>query len=467
MSQAANAVLDPADPGSWGSSPFDVLFSLSKDEVEEAQLKALALRLEKLRPQIAALDHLATRQKVDRIEKFADAPPVLFDHRVYKSYPLGMVEQRKFDRMTTWLQRMTTHDLSSVSMDGVASVDSWLDRLGEHGLSVGHTTGTKGKLSFLPRSDAEWPTFSTAYYEMRRSMFGFDIREEKLNIFSPGYRRPHYWLGVRLNRRVAEAEFDSETTSYAPQDHPLTAALLSMAGRLQTAESRGELDKLEISPEILAEADELRKMSLSRDADLERWLRKLADDFRGQRVRIQGTTPDLVKAALRARELGIVCEPAPNSILMPGGGMKDYKDAPEDWNQLLMDVFGIDHTYASYGMVESLGYAPRCKKGFYHFYPYTLPILLDDDYVALPREGVQTGRMALFDFLAESYWGGFITGDQVTMHWDYACECGWTGPRIEGNISRFADLEGVEDDKISCAGTTEAYNAFMDYVAEI
>ena len=186
MSQAANAVLDPADPGSWGSSPFDVLFSLSKDEVEEAQLKALALRLEKLRPQIAALDHLATRQKVDRIETFADAPPVLFDHRVYKSYPLGMVEQRKFDRMTTWLQRLTTHDLSSVSTDGVPSVDSWLDRLGEHGLSVGHTTGTKGKLSFLPRSDAEWPTFSTAYYEMLRSLFGFDIRKEKLNIVLAG-----------------------------------------------------------------------------------------------------------------------------------------------------------------------------------------------------------------------------------------------------------------------------------------
>jgi hypothetical protein len=132
-----------------------------------------------------------------------------------------------------------------------------------------------------------------------------------------------------------------------------------------------------------------------------------------------------------------------------------------------MDVFGVDRTYASYGMAECLGYAPRCEKGFYHFYPYTLPIVLDDDYEALPREGVQTGRMALFDFLAESYWGGFISGDQVTIHWDYACECGRTGPRIDGNIARFADLEGTEDDKISCAGTTEAYNAFMDYVAEI
>src|SRR5258708_12058279 len=34
-----------------------------------------------------------------------------------------------------------------------------------------------------------------------------------------------------------------------------------------------------------------------------------------------------------------------------------------------------------------------------HFFPYSLPIVVDEDYLPLPREGVQTGRMTLFDFL--------------------------------------------------------------------
>ena len=117
-------------------------------------------------------------------------------------------------------------------------------------------------------------------------------------------------------------------------------------------------------------------------------------------------------------------------------------------------------------MTECMGYAPLCTAGYYHFFPYTLPMLLDPDGNVLPREGVQTGRCAFVDLLAESYWGGFITGDRVTIYWDDDCECGWTGPRIERTIARFSELEGG-DDKISCAGTEEAYSEFMDYVSNI
>ena len=45
-------------------------------------------------------------------------------------------------------------------------------------------------------------------------------------------------------------------------------------------------------------------------------------------------------------------------------------------------------------MTECMGYAPLCTAGFYHFFPYTIPMLLDPDGNVLPREGVQTGRCA-------------------------------------------------------------------------
>ena len=67
--------------------------------------------------------------------------------------------------------------------------------------------------------------------------------------------------------------------------------------------------------------------------------------------------------------------------------------------------------------------------------------------------------------MAETYWGGFISGDRVTINWEEDCACGWKGPRIAPTITRYSELEGG-DDKITCAGTAEAYNEFMDFLTE-
>lgn len=460
------AALDPADPGSWSELPFETLFALSKEEVEGAQREALAHRFDTLRPRVVALDNLASRQGVERIEGFDDAVPVFFDHRVYKSYPLGLIEQRKFDRLTAWLGRLTMHDLTSVPLDGVSSVDSWLDRLNEETLmSVGHTTGTSGKLSFLPRSESEWPAWSNAFFEVQRALTGYDLRTESVASFRAGYRREHYWVGKKLNRLTSAAQASRAEDRHYLYDYDLSPDLLSMAARLQQAEERGELDDLDIDPKLLAQRAQVIERSRHRQEDLQQWFIKLADDYRGRRVSIGGTGGDMVELVRQGAEWGVVCEFAPGSFIFSGGGMKAVKDAPVDWQQLVKDFFGIDRIVMTYGMSEAMSMAPRCEKGFYHFFPYMLPILLDEDFVALPREGVQTGRMALFDFLPETYWGGFISGDRVTMYWDHACECGWTGPRIDGNIARFAQLEGVQDDKITCAGSPQAYTDFMDYVS--
>jgi hypothetical protein len=118
-----------------------------------------------------------------------------------------------------------------------------------------------------------------------------------------------------------------------------------------------------------------------------------------------------------------------------------------------------------YGMSEWMGGVGRCANGHYHILPHTIPLLFDAEMNLLPREGVQTGRFAFVDLLAQSYWGGFISGDQVTIHWEEDCRCGWKGPRIAPEIRRFSEMEGG-DDKISCAGTAQAYNDFMDYISQ-
>ena len=149
--------------------------------------------------------------------------------------------------------------------------------------------------------------------------------------------------------------------------------------------------------------------------------------------------------------------------MLGGGGMKGYKDAPADWEDQIKYFFGVDKLGNQYGFSECIGNSPLCDAGYFHFLPYTVPLLMDKDGKALPREGTQKGRLVLVDPIPNTYWGGFVSGDEVTIHWNEDCPCGWHGPRAEKNIRRFAESEGG-DDTITCAGSQQAYNEFMAFV---
>ena len=90
----------------------------------------------------------------------------------------------------------------------------------------------------------------------------------------------------------------------------------------------------------------------------------------------------------------------------------------------------------------------------------------DDTSKPLARTGTVTGRLAFYDLLPDTHWGGFISGDEVTMTWDRECGCGREGPFVEKSIARYTEMRGG-DDKISCAASTEAHEEAMDYLSEV
>jgi hypothetical protein len=458
-------VLSPQKPGAWPSLRHEYLLGLSRRDYEPIQLEALRGRLNALKDGVAALHRLLDRQGTRQIESFGDALPLFFDHRVYKSYPLSLIETRDFSRLTAWLGRLTTHDLSKLDLSGLKTVDDWLARLDEAGMMIGHSTGTTGKLSFIPRSRTEWPAWDVAYTEATRATSGVDSKRDFVPTFFPGYRGGHHMMLMMLSL------FNIPGAGGAENYHTLyqtsvSSDLMSLAGRMQSAEDRGELNQIGLDPALLRAREAMIAQGRRREQDMEAWFNKLITEFRGKRVKIGGSYADLVRVAQSGTARGVKCEFGPGSFIMSGGGMKGFKDAPVDWEGLIKRFFGIDKIFSVYGMSECMGIAPLCSQNFYHFMPHTIPILIDKDAQELPREGVQSGRLALFDLLAETYWGGFISGDQVTMHWQEDCVCGWKGPRIEKTITRYAEMEGG-DDKITCAGSAQAYNEFMDYVAQV
>ena len=456
--------LSPDSPETWLDDGFETLYAMSWHDYEEVQLAALKKRFDHLSQEVAALGKLARREGVGTIDRLEDVLPVLFDHRVYKSYPISIIEKRDIGKLNSWLNRLTTHDLTALDLSGIATVEGWLDRLDEYGMLVGHSTGTTGKLSFVPRSRTELAAWSRAYNEMSRSATGVDPTKDHVESFSPGYRGGHHMMLKMMTLFNIPAAGGPEHYHTLYQSH-IPADLSSLAGRMQAAEDRGELDQLGLDPALLEAREKLIEQARNRERDLEAWFLKLFEEFRGRRIKIGGTGADLIRIARSGIEKGIKPEFGAGSFVLTGGGLKGLKDAPEDWEGFVRQYFGVDQIGMMYGMSEWMGGVGRCANGHYHILPHTIPLLFDAEMNLLAREGVQTGRFAFVDLLAQSYWGGFISGDQVTIHWEEDCGCGWKGPRIAPEIRRFSEMEGG-DDKISCAGTAQAYNDFMDYISQ-
>jgi len=453
----------PENPAGWPQHRFEDLFAIPREELDALQLKALQLRYPRFRHRVPALTRLADRQGVDHIDTLDDVLPVCFDHRVLKNYPKQILENRDLPKLNAWLDKLTMHDLTRVDLTGVTTIDGWLDRLDEFGMLVSISSGTTGKLSFVPRSRDELGAWRANYYEVTRAACGLDCHTTKIDAFNPAYRTSHQTAVKIMNLFQIEQAGGPQHYHTLYPGH-MSADLLALAGKLQEAEDRGEIGALGLDPALLAQREEMIEQGRRKEQDLESWFTSIIRDFKGRQVRIGGMFAELYRVARAGLDRGITCEFAPGSVMVGGGGMKGYKDAPDDWEEQVKTFFGIPKLGNLYGFSECIGNAPLCDAGFFHFMPYVIPIVVDADMRQLPREGVQTGRMVLIDLLAESYWGGFASGDEVTIHWDEDCACGWKSPRVEKTIRRLGVEEGGED-KITCAGSQQAYNEFMEFVA--
>lgn len=452
----------PDNPAAWCYRSWDELMSIPREVREKLQLEATQIMFRRLRDKIPALKKLADRQGVDTIDKIEDILPVCFDHRVLKNYPIQIIENRDFSKLTTWLDKLTVHDLTQIDLSGLTTIEEWLGRLEAFGMLVTYSSGTTGKLSFVPRSKDELGPWKFHFFNVNQAGTGVNAWETKLPTFMPGYRGGYQTMLKMMTLFNVEMAGGEENYFTLYNSH-IPADLMALSGRLQSAEDKGEVAALGLNPALLEQRQQMLVQGRNREADMEVWFIKLIEQFKGQRVKIGGTFADLYRVVKAAKDRGLECEFAPGTVLTGGGGMKGYKDAPDDWEQQIKDFFGIEKFSNQYGFSECIGNGPLCDAGYFHLPPYSVPLLMGKEGEALPREGVTTGRLVLVDLVPLSYWGGFTSGDEVTMHWDGKCECGWDSPRIEKTIRRFAEGEGG-DDKITCAGSQQAYNEFMEFV---
>jgi hypothetical protein len=72
--------------------------------------------------------------------------------------------------------------------------------------------------------------------------------------------------------------------------------------------------------------------------------------------------------------------------------------------------------------------------------------------------------MAIFDLLPRSYWGGFVSGDEVTLSHE-PCTCGRTTSHLARRIERYSEKQ-AGDDKITCVAAEDAHRAALEFLTE-
>jgi hypothetical protein len=469
------SVAETSGAASGGGAMFETMLATPRRELwmwsqadrEAAQLLVARERFETLRPKIPQLAKLADLQQVKSIGSLDDLAPLLFQHTVYKSYPISLITKGRFDLLTRWLDGVSRHDLSQVDASDCAGFDDWFDRLeAQSPLRPHHSTGTTGKLSIIPRDQADLDRFEQLFM---RAYEPFGDEPDPVELLRKGGEpipivHPSYRHGRHLAQRMMDAlvrHIGSEETTYVLFDDYLSADIMSLVGQVRGASMRGALGEMTLAPEVLERYRTLIERQARQAEHQAAFFERIVRELKGRGVYVVGVTAMLYEWTLKGEERGIDQLFAPESVIASGGGMKGIV-VPDDWQARVEGFLGAPLRFG-YGMSEAMGGAGMCAMGHYHPLPFTIPFVLDAETGApMPRTGTQTGRYAFLDLFTEAFWGGFVTGDRVTVTWD-GCGCGRRGPYVHPQIERFSELEGG-DDKVSCSGSVDAHKEAMDWL---
>jgi hypothetical protein len=430
-------------------------FRRHPDNLRALQLAAMQERFAQRREQIKLLGRRAADMGIDEIRHEADMVPLLFAHQIYKSYPERFLENGRWKHLNTWLQTLTSRPVTEVDVDGVDTIDAWMDRLRGAGHHVFSSSGTSGKCSFVnqTRADLDHVTASCVklgVYGNKLIKRDFGKRPVFL-MMPPGGAHRH--IGPVLS---AATQLGGASTLMF--DEPALASATIAMGRMRRALADGSARPSEIA----AFQEQAAARQRHTGAMIDRFLDKLLA-YRDVPVLVQGNWSLHWTLVEHARGRGVadrICHP--ETVITTGGGLKGSQ-APADFREQIIGFYGIEpeNVQNSYGMSEMIGTGPwsDVAQG-YAICPWIVPFVLDKTGEKLLNptdgKGVVEGRFAFFDLLAEGYWGGFITGDKVTI--DFSPEAptdGLQGPLVR-QVGRYADLEEGED-KLSCAGTMESY----------
>lgn len=458
-----------SDPAALVEHSLQNWKQMSAEQIDTLQLAGLKRRFGEMRERIAMLKKLADGEGIDRIEQLDDVVPLLFEHTMFKSYPPSLLEKNSFAAINKWLGKLVIAELAekivAVDVSACTGLDDWFETMDREipELCMSHTSGTSGRLSFLPCSTREFEKASEIRKLYAWNMTGVDTPAPDLHTAYPYYRKG-YLSHLRGMTALTRALLPDPSHFHAAYPTTLSSDVLRLGARLRAAHANGTLDRLVVAPELLAKKKAFDQQQAEMPQHLAAFFDGIASRLKGKRVYIGGTWNLLHNMATAGLERGLEGVFHPDSYIATTGGAKGVVP-PENWREDVMRFMGVKTLHESYAMSEVVsGSHMRCEQGNYHLSPTAIAFLLDPETSKpMPRQGRQTGRAAFFDLGADIHWGGFITGDEVTIEWDAPCACGRPSRYAVGTIQRYSEKNGG-DDKITCAASEQSHREAMDFL---
>jgi hypothetical protein len=450
-----------ADPGLYFGWSLAAAHSLDRGHLLGLQAAGLARRFEQQLDAIPMLAKLAGRQGVSSLTEFDDAVPVLFEHTMYKSYPMALLERQQFGRLTQWLDKLTATDLSGVDATGCASITEWSKAVYEQAqLDLGYTSGTSGTMSFLPWDERELERRASLHRMAKLQQLGVEPTAMQLS-------EPYHYIASPMPHQrdyLAEAFAVRDPAHIHLRGTRATDAdLLWLAARIRLAKARGDGSRIDVPAALLARQEELAAVERKKPEQDRAWLKEISA-LQGERIMWMVFPYDLYTIAQERLEGGERWTFDPDSVVTLVGGTKG-NSLPPNWLDTVRE-FLDPRIGQGYGMNELSTMSFRCDQGRYHVQPWVIPYVLDPETSKpLPRLGRQTGRFAFVDLMPTSHWGGLMTGDEVEVDFEELCSCGATTQHIGSEIARLSEKRGG-DDKITCAATPEAFAEAMQFLTD-
>lgn len=429
-------------------------FDYAFNDVMALQVTAMNERFQERKDAIRLLGHRASEAGLDTVESHADMVKLLFPHTAYKSYPESFLSDQRWDRLSKWLDTISTCRVPVDKVKDAKDIDDWVSKLQAEGFHVSCSSGTTGKSAMLVASDKdmEWVEGESV------ACFAWGSGIE------PKQDRRLFGLAAVAHVPRNQASARGHRAGYQDPnkdrfDYPVPP--ITVGGLTEMVVMRKKIADGIASP---GEIQAFEKKSAERGKAVEGAVEKTAKalvDARHDLLQVAGLWAGLYNVAKAVREMGYSAKDFdPDNSIYVGGGLKGAV-LPDDYQKFVYETFNIkaERNFQNYSMQELHSGMPKCREGGrYHIPPWVVPLILDQEgEELLPIDQTQEyeGRAAFFDLSIDGRWGGVISGDRVFIDFR-PCACGSKGPSFRDNVARYAELQGG-DDKIGCAGTVDAY----------
>jgi len=427
---------------------YDVPF----EQLRHVQVEAMNERFQERKDAIKLLGHRAREANLSQVRSHEDAVQLLFPHTAYKSYPETFLMEKRWDRLTMWLDTVSTYRVPPHSAAQIKDMDDLVEKLQDSGHYVSCSSGTTGKSAMLvaSRTDMEWcRKEAVATYAWGSGVK--PARDRRIFGMAPVAHVPrNLFTGEAYTAALQDPDYER----FAYPVPPITVGALTQMAVLRKAIANGTAMPAEI--QAFEKISATRQKAVNDAVDI---TAKAVVEARSSKLHVSGLWAGLYNVAKAVRDMGYSsADFNPENSIYVGGGLKRAR-LPEDYREFVYETFNIrpERNYQNYSMQELHSGMPRCRKGGrYHLPPWLVPLILNkagDTLLPIGNDECE-GRAGFFDLSLDGRWGGVISGDKISIDFS-PCACGNKGATIRDDIVRYADIEG--DDKIGCAGTVDAY----------